>query len=347
MFTKVTIGLDVGDRVCVLCAIDTAGEVIERGQIPTRIAALERKFQSTPPSRIVIETGKHSPWISRVLQSLGHEIIVANSRRVQLISRSHRKSDRSDAELLARLGQSDPRLLAPIQHRGEAAQADLALLRSREALVRCRTLQINHVRGMVASAGGSIPRCSAECFHRKAVTSIPANLSLALTPLLESIEQLTQKIRSMDREVERLGSERYPETKALRQVAGVGPITALAFVLVLEDPHRFRTSRSVGAYLGLVPRRDASGDSDPQLRITKTGDRMLRCLLVQSAQYILGPFGPDCELRRYGQRLHARGGKNAKKRAIIAVARKLSCLLYVLWTNPAPYVPLKQDRIAA
>ena len=155
------------------------------------------------------------------------------------------------------------------------------------------------------------------------------------------------KITQMEQEIERLCEERYPETRLLRQVKGVGPITALAFVLVLEDPQRFATSRSVGAYLGLVPRQRTSGDSDPQLRITKTGDRMLRRLLVQSAQYILGPFGPDCDLRRYGERIALRGGMNAKKRAVVAVARKLSSLLFALWTSGSVYEPLRQQRTAA
>ena len=347
MSTKIIIGLDVGDRLVELCVLDETGEVIERAQVPTRLSALERRFSTIPSARVVLETGKHSPWISRALSGWGHEVIVANARRVHLISRDFRKSDRSDAETLARLGRMDPKMLRPITHRGAATQADLALLRSREALVRSRTLQINHLRGAVASAGGRIPKCSAESIHRKAAEAMPAELAPALTPLLEMIAALTTRIREMDHEIERISKERYPETARLRQVAGVGPITALAYALVLEDPRRFRTSRSVGAYLGLVPRRRASGDSDPQLRITKTGDRMLRCLLVQSAQYILGPFGPDTDLRHYGLALCARGGANAKKRAVVAVARKLSSLLYVLWTTGAVYEPIRKRRNAA
>lgn len=347
MSNKITIGLDVGDRFCDLCVLDEAGEVIERGQIRTRTGALERRFQGVPAARVVLETGKHSPWISRALKSWGHEVLVANARRVHLISRNQHKSDHSDAETLARLGRTDPRLLRPIEHRGETAQADLTLLRSREALVRSRTLQINHVRGVIASAGGTVPRCSAEAFHRKAAAAVPASMVTAISPLLEVIEQLTAAIRSMDKEIDRISRERYPETELLRQVPGVGPITALAYVLVIDNPNRFPSSRSVGAYLGLVPRRRASGDSDPQLRITKAGDRMLRCLLVQSAHYILGPFGPDCDLRRYGQSLSARGGANAKKRAIVAVARKLSCLLFALWTTGSVYQPVKQQHRSA
>jgi transposase len=139
--------------------------------------------------------------------------------------------------------------------------------------------------------------------------------------------------------IEQLCQEHYPETHHLRQVSGVGPITALAYVLTLDDPDRFRKSREVAPALGLVPKRDQSGDRDPQLRITKTGDSYLRRLLVGSAQYILGPFGPDCDLRRWGLKLAQRGGKNAKKRAVVAVARKLAVLLHHLWVTGEVYDP--------
>lgn len=347
MSTKLTMGLDVGDRFVELCVLDESGSVVERGQVQTKLIALERRFSKELPMRVVLETGKHSPWISRAFESWGHEVVIANARRLHLISRSVRKNDRSDAEMLARLGRTDPGLLRPVKHRGAEAQADLALVRTREALVRSRTLQINYFRGVVASAGGQLPKCSAESFHRKVADSIPPELAPALVPLLQMIEALTSKIREMEREIERLSEERYPETKLLRQVNGVGPITALTFVLVVEDPHRFRTSRSVGAYLGLVPKQRDSGDSQPQLRITRTGDRMLRCLLVQSAQYILGPFGADSDLRDYGLAICARGGANAKKRAVVAVARKLSTLLHALWTTGSVYVPSKRSLKAA
>jgi transposase len=344
---KITIGLDVGERFVELCVVDVDGAVLERGRLPTRLAALEVRFACLPRSRVVLETGKHSPWVSRALESWGHEVIVANARRVYLISRSLGKSDQADAETLARLGRVDSKLLRPVTHRGAQTQADLALLRAREALVRSRTLQINHTRHVVGSFGGALPKCSAESFPRKASEAIPAELAGALKPLLEMIEALTQKIRVLEREIERVSQERYPETTRLRQVPGVGPITALAYVLVLEDPRRYRTARSVGAYLGLVPKRRGSGESDPQLRITKSGDRMLRCLLVQAAHYILGPFGPESDLRQYGLAICARGGANAKKRAVVAVARKLSVLLYALWTSGSPYEPLRRGARAA
>jgi transposase len=164
----------------------------------------------------------------------------------------------------------------------------------------------------------------------------------ALGSILETIGSLTQRIRDYERQLEAISKERYPETHLLRQVEGVGPLTALTFVLTLEDPYRFGKSRSVGAYsLGLVPAQDQSGDRDPrEKRISKEGDQMLRKLLVGNAHYILGPFGSDSELRRHGQKIASRGGKNSKKRAVVAVARKLAVLLHHLWVSGEVYDPL-------
>jgi len=334
--------LDLGDRYSYLCLIDTlSGEVMEEGRLRTTPEALRRRFPSErPPMRIAIETGTHSPWVSRLLEECGHEVLVANARKLRLIYANKRKTDEIDAENLARLARLDPKLLYPLEHRGEEAQAHLALIRSREALVGTRTQLLNHVRGTVKSFGHRLPKCPARTFHKRAKEHIPEALLPALGPVLEQIGSLTERIRDYERRLETIAKDRYPETELLRQVEGIGPLTALTFVLTIEDPHRFEKSRSVGAYLGLVPATDRSGESDPQKRISKEGDEMLRKLLVGSAHYILGPFGSDSDLRRHGEKIASRGGKNAKKRAAVAVARKLSVLLHRLWVTAEVYDPL-------
>jgi transposase len=338
---KVTAGLDLGDRYSYLCMIDQeSGEVIEEGRLRTTPEAFGRRFRSERPMRIAIEAGTHSPWASRLLEECGHEVLVANARKLRLIYANKRKTDLVDAENLARLARLDPKLLYPLKHRGEEAQTHMALIRSRQALVDCRTRLVNHVRGAVKSFGGRLPKGPARSFHNRAQEHIPEALLPALGPILEQIGSLTERIRQYDRQLEAISRERYPETELLRQVEGVGPLTALTFVLTLEDPHRFQRSRSVGAYLGLVPARDQSGDRDPQKRISKEGDEMLRKLLVGNSHYILGPFGQDSDLRRHGQKIASRGGKNAKKRAVVAVARKLSVLLHRLWVTGEVYDPL-------
>jgi transposase len=290
--------------------------------------------------RIAIEAGTHSPWVSRVLEECGHEVLVANARKLRLIYANKRKTDEVDAENLARLARLDPKLLYPLKHRGEDSQAHMAIIRSRQALVGARTQLVNHVRGAVKSFGARLPKCPARSFHKRASEHIPEALLPALGPILEQIGSLTERIRDYERQLEAISKEHYPETELLRQVEGVGGLTALTFVLTLEDPYRFERSRSVGAYLGLVPATERSGERDPQRRISKEGDQMLRKLLVGSAHYILGPFGSDSDLRRHGEKIASRGSKNSKKRAAVAVARKLAVLLHRLWVTAEVYDPL-------
>lgn len=341
MSKGLTVGLDLGDRTTHFAVLDVDGEVIERGSVTTTQEALRKRFAELAPSRVVLEVSTHSPWVSALFTQLGHAVIVANARAVKAISSNPRKSDRIDAEILARLGRVDPQLLHPLQHRGEAAQRDLAVLRARDTLVRARSMLINSARGLVKAAGARLPKGEADAFHRRATEAVPTELLPALEPLLDACAALTQQIRAYDRQVEAM-NVRYPVTEALRQLRGVGPLTSLAYVLTIEDPQRFAHSRMVGPYLGLVPRRQQSGDRDPELHITKTGDRFLRKLLVECAQYMLGAFGEDSDLRRWGLRLAGEGSKARKRRAVVAVARKLAVLLHHLWVNGDVYEPLRQ-----
>ena len=300
--------------------------------------------------RVALEASTHSGWISELLAEFGHEVLVANPRKVRSISAGTRKNDRMDARQLARLARVDPQLLSPIRHRGRQARYDLILIRAREELVKTRTLMINAVRGLVKSVGDRLPSCSSEYFHAKIREFIPEALKVALLPLVEQIEALTKGIRGYDEAISKMAAEKYPDTLLLQQVQGVGALTALTFMLTIEYPDRFQKSRDVGPYFGLVPKQHESGDSSPQLRITKTGDTMVRRLLVGSAHFALGPFGEDSDLRKFGQAIAERGGKNAKKRAVVAVARKLAVLLHRLWVTGEVYEPRgykPQTKIAA
>jgi transposase len=342
MKATTVIGIDISDKYSQLAELDGSnGELILESRFRSKPSALEGLFGSRAPVRVVLEAGGHSGWMSRALAKWGHEVFVANPRRIKLSH--HQKSDRVDAEMLARIGRVDPKLLQPVRLRTQKTQIALTTIRSRHALVETRTKLVNHVRAMVKGLGERLPSCSAESFHKR-LELLPEALRPALEPLMNTIEDLTRRIRAFDRSVEQMCKEQYPETERLRQVTGVGPITALTFILILEEPSRFRNSRAVGPYLGLCPGRSQSGDKDPQLRITKAGDSMLRKLLVGAANYILGPFGPDTELRRWGNALAARGGKNAKKRATVAVARKLCGLLYSLWRSGEDYEPNRRTQ---
>ena len=334
----VTVGIDIGDRFSRYCMVNAAGEVMEEGRMATTPAALERHFRGENRQRIAMECGTHSPWISRLLRRLGHEVWVANARKLRAITASESKNDRNDAEKLARFAAYNPQLLSPIQHRSPERQRDLNLLQARDTLVRARTMLVNGLRGLVKSAGYRLPKCSSEAFARVAGKAIPAGYETAAKPLIEQVAQLSEHIQEMDQQIESL-AERYPEVQKLRSVPGVGPIVASAYVLTLDSATAAENSRAVGAFLGLRPRQSQSGDSDPQQRISKTGNDYLRRLLVQAAHYVLGPFGPDSQLRRWGLKLAASGGKRGKKRAVVAVARKLAVLLHHLWRSGERYRP--------
>lgn len=338
-----TIGIDLGDRYSQCCVLDSQGEIIAEGRLSSTQDALENHFKGVTRVRIAIEAGAHSRWVSELLSGYGHEVLVANPRNLQLISNSIRKSDRVDARALARLARVDPSLLSPLTHRKSTTYPHMAQLRARHALVRSRTSIVNAVRGMAKAVGLRLPTCSTETFASKVSPLLPDDLKASLLPLLETIVTLNLQIQKCDRAIYHLAKYKYPETERLRQVSGVGVNTALEFVLTIENPHRFQKSRQVGAYLGIQPKQRDSGERTPQLGITKAGNSSLRSLLIQCAHYLLGPFGKDCDLRRWGVQLAARGGKNAKKRAIVAVARKMAVLLHRLWVTGEEYKPFRQQ----
>ena len=340
----ITIGMDLGDKTSRYCIVDGKGEVVKEGSVATTKKGMNQVFGAMRRCRIAIEVGTHSPWVSRLLQSLGYEVIVANARQVKLISSSSRKDDRLDAQMLARLARFDPGLLRPIQHRSEKAQQHLMKIRVRAALVEGRTSLVNAARGLTKALGERLPKCDADAMCVEQMVGMPAELQETLTPLLEQVESLTEKIKECDKEIEQIAREEYPETDLLKQIKGVGTLIALTFVLTVEDRDRFQKSRDVGCYVGLRPRRSESGERQPQLRITKEGDIYLRKLLVQGAHCIMSKRGPDTDLKRWGMKLAERGGKNAKKRAIVAVARKLAILLHRLWATGEVYEPLRNSQ---
>jgi transposase len=342
---KLTIGLDLGDRWSWYCVLDEAGEVLLEQKLATTPKAMKEVFGGMPRSWIALETGMHSPWVSRLLSDLGHEVIVAHARNVRLIGESRRKDDRFDARTLARLARIDPELLGPVQRRSRKAQADLTVIRARAGLVRARTALINTARGLTKSYGERLRGCSPRKMNRELAEGLSPELQNALQPLLDEIESLSERIREYNERVQRIAQESYPEVARLEQVKGVGSLIALTCVLTLEDPRRFRKSRDVGCYLGLRPGRRNSGQSEPQLHISKEGDPYLRTMMVQSAHHILGPFGGDSDLRRWGLKLSERGGKKAKKRAVVAVARKLAILLHRQWVSGEVYEPLRNQRV--
>jgi transposase len=338
---QITIGLDLGDRRNAVCVLDNAGQIIAEESQPNTRGSLEQLSERYPKATIAMETGTHSPWVSRLFEERGHPVYVANARKVRAISQSVTKSDEQDARMLARLCRVDPSLLSPIKHRSERCQRDLVQLKVRESLVRARVDLMNSTRFLLKSLGLTVPsQVKATAFVRKLRPLLDDAATALVEPLLQSIDALSAQIKTLEDKLEALTCNQYPDTERLQQIPGVGPITALAYVLTLETPTRFAHNRDVGPYLGLVPRRDQSGTTDKPLPITKAGNTHLRCLLVNCAHYILGPFGPPSALREAGLRIATRGGKSAKKRAVIATARKLAVTMLALWRTGSEYQAL-------
>src|SRR3984885_7332992 len=306
---KLTVGVDLGDRWSFYCVLDEANKILLEQKVATTPEAMKQTFGKIPRSLIALETGTHSPWVSRLLTELGHQLIVAHAQKVELITKSNRKDDRHDARTLARLARIDPELLGPVRHRSVQAQIHLTVIRARAELVSARTALVNAARGLVKSYGERLPKCGTYQVSEKLAEGLSAELREVLVPLFREIESLNERIQEHDERMENIAKEVYPEVSLLKQVKGVGTQIALTYVLTIEDPYRFPKSRRVGCFLGLRPGRRNSGKSEPQKGISKEGDRYLRTMMVQGAHYILGPFGEDSDLRRWGHKLADRGGK--------------------------------------
>lgn len=338
------IGIDLGDKKHQVCVTDNKnGNIIEEYPMPNNRKHLEKLVAKYPDARIAIEVGTHSTWISRLLTEAGATVIVANARKLRAIYTNDRKSDLLDARMLAKLLRVDHELLHPVKHNSEQCQRDMLPIKMRDTLVRQRVNIVSAIRGTLKSLGLRLPPSSTAAFTQAAgtISQDHPDIFQAVEPSLRVLDEITASIRELDKQIKEIAEKNYPIVEKFQQIRGVGPITSLCFALVLDTPSRFDQPRCAGAFLGLVPRRDQSGDTDKQLPISKTGNVYLRRLLVQSAQYIMGHFGEDCDLRRYGLRLAARGGKAAKKKAIIAVARKLAVLMLAMWQSGSDYEPLK------
>jgi transposase len=307
-----TIGVDLGDKLSHYAILNEEGEVIEEASFRNNAESIAKHFAKQPHARVAMEVGTQSAWIAREFKKLGHEVIVANSGELKWITSSDTKNDRNDAVKLARLARADRNLLAPVEHRTAEQQADLAVIRARDALVRTRTLLVNTARSLAKGFGLRLPSSITHTFGARALADLAAHLHLAMKGLLEHIDQLSLKIRDYDQHV--------------REVAAKYPVAG-----------QLAHSRDAGSFLGLRPQQKQSGERDPQLGISKSGDPYLRKLLVQCAHQLLGHWGKDSELRQWGLSKGTTGA--GKKRAVIAVARKLAVLLHRLWRTGESFKP--------
>ncbi len=341
-------GVDIGDKRSYVRLVGLDGELLEEVKVATNPAAIEKYFRSWPRLRVVLETGGQTNWIRRLIAGLGHEVFVADARQLRLISQSYAKNDRNDAYWLAELGRTNTNLLAPVEPRGQQVEQHRSWLQGRETLVGARTKLINSLRGIAKSHGIRFGPCGMTKWAAAVRQECPAVLQTILKPMARAIAALTREINELDRRLDKLGKEQYRVTQLLQTVDGVGPLTSLAYVLELNnDVGRVKRSRQMGAVVGCRPKQRDSGESSPELGITKAGNPMLRRLLVQCSQRILGPFGVDSDLRRWGLSLAARGKKRAKRRAVVAAARKLAVLLHAMWRKNEAWQPFPNGEPAA
>lgn len=342
---RTIIGVDLGDKKHHVCVTDKNGKVLCETTVSNRHESVVRMAREHRGALFALEVGTHSPWVSRLIEQNGCTCLVANSRKLRAIYQNVRKCDELDARMLAKLARVDPDLLSPIRHGSEQSQIDRLALTCRDSLVRQRAHIIGSIRFSLKSLGQRLPSCSTASFAKRCRVEMEGSPLLeVVTPSIKAIEELDKQIKELDKKIRETAKARYPQTKLLEQIPGVGPLTSLCYVLAVGEPGRFNDVRDVAAYLGLVPGRDQSGNSDKELPISKAGNGDVRRLLVQCAQYILGRFGPDCDLRRWGLALAGRGGKGAKNKAVTAVARKLAVLMLVLWKNGNPYDPLMNSK---
>lgn len=346
--TRIVIGFDIGDRKSVAVSLDRqTGELRQLPPVPTSKKSVRAFFEAfEEPVTVIVEASTPARWIALAGRKCGHQVVVADPRRLAAVTENIRKSDEADAAMLARLGASDMQLLRETWVRDEAMSEDLAVVRMRDALVAARTLLVNACRSQAKSLGERLPSCSTKSFASKVLDGLPARLKPVLDDAITTIAAISAAIESHDERVTTI-CERRPAAKRLAdEVPGVGELTALCYVLTIGDPARFGHVRDVAAYLGLVPQRSQSGSIDRQLPISKTGNGLLRRLLVQSAHHVMGPFGKESDLRASGLALAARGAKTGKKKAIVAVARKLSVVMLSIWRSGEAYEPVRKNKPA-
>ena len=344
MSNYITIGMDLGNRKHTVCALDQTGNVLWRKDVANTPEALKPFFEENAGATVAMETGLCCRWVSALAKSCGCDALVGNARKLAAIWQSKQKNDENDALLIAELARASRRLFHLVELRDDARHEMVQVIELREVAVSQRTQAVNSVRGLCKAHGVFIPKCDASCFHKVAADAIPDGMAWKFKPMLRHLKEVAATIKRYDAMLEEYAQKHFKEeVELLRTVPGVGPITSCAFVALIADPGRFGSARDAGAYFGLTPGQDKSGDKDAPKHITKTGSALMRHLLVTAANHILRASSPDTALKRHGERICARGGKVARRKAKTAVARKLAVVMLAMLKSGKAY----DDGIAA
>lgn len=334
-------GIDLHQNETEICVLDNEGALVERARIKTSRETLKRRFNGQSPMKVAMEAGGSSPWVSRLVESMGHDVVVCAPRRVRLIAESTMKTDEIDAEVLARLVRVDEGFLGRVTHRSESAQLQRGLMTSRTALVNARSKWVHSARGILRSFGFRVPGGCTSRFHQRcAKVEMPDHLRAVVQPLLNQIEQVSLEIQALNERLEDIAANN-PVAQHLQAVPGVGTIVALYFVFSIDDPDRFQRSRDVAAFFGLRPTIRGSADVCHYGRITKEGDPEMRRLLIQAAHGMINSR-KTCALQQWALNLAARRGK---KKALVALARKIAVLLHHLWVTGEVFQPFPKHHV--
>jgi transposase len=332
------VGLDVSLRMTALCVVDESGGVIAEGKVASEPEALGGWLREHAPAarRIGMETGPLAVWLWNGLKERGLPVHVIDARHAKAgLTLQASKTDRNDARGLAQIMRTG--WFKEVQVKSTAAHLLRALLASRGMLVATRCALENQIRGLLKTFGlvlGKAGRRRFEVRLRELLAAEP-RLGRLVTPLLEVRRSLVEQIQTYDRCLVAI-ARRHAVVRRLMSVPGVGAVTAVAFVAAIDDPSRFRRSRHVGAYFGLVPRRYQSGEVDRPGRISKAGDQLVRTLLYEAANALLTRSRQPSALKAWAEAIAARSGR---KKAKVALARRLAVMLHRLWRDGTAFVP--------
>lgn len=327
-------GIDLASKSSAICILGSNGEILFEGACPTDEDGFRQALKSWRTLHCVIEASPLSEWVARMLESLGHEVVVIDPRRAKAIITSKKKTDKLDARNLARMGRTG--WYTQVHRKTEEARLLRSHLKARKGLIDAQRQQNNRIRGLLRAHGIKVGQVSSGRFEGhvdKLVRRKCPALITAIRPLLDLWVSIRESLTVMTKGVKQMAKQ-DATCQLLMSAPGVGPMVASAYVATIDDPSRFRRGAQVAAYLGLVPSIIQSGESEYRGRITKEGDRLLRWLLVEAAHVLLTRSGTDSALKRWGKRLEKREGSSKAK---VAVARKLAIVLHRIWLTGEPY----------
>lgn len=343
MYNNTTIGMDLGNKVHKIIGLNEHGKEVLRCEVENTKAAVEAFFKEHADATIAMETGTCCRWVSKLARLHCHDAIVGNARKLRAIWQSKQKNDWNDAHMIAALARASRELFHPVMLRDDEHHDLYQLIQLRDISVRQRTQTINAIRGMCKAAGDFVRKCDAQGLFRH-LEYIPETQAWKFRPLIERLGAIAENIQQYDWLIQDYADAHFKTQVALlRTIPGVGLITSCMFVALIQDPKNFGNPRDAGCYFGLTAGQDQSGDKDAPMHVTKAGNTQMRKLLVTAANYILRDSSPDSAIKRYGQRICARGGKIARRKAKIAIARKLSVVMMSMLQSGESY---RDERVS-